>query len=253
MDYMRYPRTHHIRGSRKSGDDFELEDYPFEELIGKYIVLEEKVDGSNVQLSFSDSGELLLGSRGHVLRGGIRERQFTHFKMWANSIKQDLYDILGTRYIMYGEDLEAKHTIYYDKLPHYFLEFDIFDKEKQIFLSTKARQELLSGLEYYSVPTLYSGEAISLEHLKSLITKSLYKSDNWKDNLVQQAIKMKIDPDEVLKYTDGSDLSEGIYIKVENEEETIGRYKFVREDFVSKLINDNSHWMKRDLFPNKLI
>jgi hypothetical protein len=63
---------------------------------------------------------------------------------------------------------------------------------------------------------------------------------------------MNIDYQDILKYTDQTNLAEGIYIKVETEEETIDRYKFVRFDFVNKLINDNSHWLKRILFPNNL-
>jgi ATP-dependent RNA circularization protein (DNA/RNA ligase family) len=248
----KYPRTKHIRGSRKSGDDFELEDIPFENLIGKYVVFEEKVDGANCQISFSEDGDLLLGSRGHYLLGGPREKQFIKLKIWANSLKNDLYDILGKRYIMYGEDLECKHTIYYDLLPDYFLEFDVYDKEKSCFLSTKARNKLLEGLNYNSVPILYSGPAISVDHLTSFIKKSLFKSDNWVDSIKFHSLKMNIDYQDILKYTDQTNLAEGIYIKVETEEETIDRYKFVRFDFVNKLINDNSHWLKRILFPNNL-
>jgi len=173
-DFIKYIRTRHLQGSRKSGDDFELEDEPFENLIGKYVVYEEKLDGSNVQISFSDNRELLLGSRGHYLMGGVREKRFAQLKIWANTYKNDLYDILGTRYIMYGEDLECKHTIYYDTLPAYFMEFDVWDKENNYFLSTQARQRLLEGLDYHAVPIVYAGEAISLEHLKSFIKKSLY-------------------------------------------------------------------------------
>src|SRR5205807_2014548 len=32
---------------------------------------------------------------------------------------------LTDRYILYGEWLYAKHTVFYTDLPHYFLEFDI--------------------------------------------------------------------------------------------------------------------------------
>ena len=80
-----------------------------------------------------------------------------------------------------------------------------------------------------------------------------YKSLNWKDSLITQANKMGLNSDEILFHTDPTDLMEGIYIKVETEEETIGRFKFVRADFVNKLINENSHWVKRELFPNLLL
>ena len=253
MTILKYPRTRHIRSSRKSGDDFELEDKPFEELFGKYLVIEEKLDGASAQISFDEDRKMLLGSRGHYLMGGLREKQFTQLKIWANTNKNDLYDILGTRYIMYGEDLECKHTIYYDMLPQYFMEFDVWDKEQNCFLSTKARRRLLEGLDYCAVPVVYEGLATSLDHLKSFIKQSLYRSDNWKNSLKNQAQKMGLDSEQVFKYTDETYLSEGIYIKVETEEYTVDRYKFVRSDFVNKLINDNSHWMKRELFPNKLI
>ena len=35
---------------------------------------------------------------------------------------------LGGWSIPYGEWLYAKHSVHYRKLPHYFFEFDIYDK-----------------------------------------------------------------------------------------------------------------------------
>lgn len=60
---------------------------------------------------------------------------------------------------MYGEWLYAKHTVYYDELTHYFMEFDLFDREKNAFLSTKKRRELLSGYPFIvSVLVLFEGK-----------------------------------------------------------------------------------------------
>lgn len=248
----KYDRTPHIRGSRRCGDDFDLEDFPFDEVLkGKYVIYEFKIDGSNSGSSFDD-GRMILQSRGHELRGGPREKEFAMFKMWAQNYKNDLFDILGNRYIMYGENMYAKHTIYYDKLPAYFLEFDIFDKEKNIFLSTKARQKLIEGLNVVSVPIAYEGIATTLEHLKSFIGFSVYKTPNWKQNLLNTCNKLSQDSELVFKQTDQSDLEEGIYIKVETEEETVGRYKFVRDSFTNSILNSGSHWHDRELIPNKL-
>jgi len=252
---IKYVRTRHIQGSGKTGDDFELEDEPFENLIGKYVVYEEKLEGSNCGVNFSNNGELLLQSRGHYLRGGPREKQFELLKVWAMCHKNDLYDVLGKRYLMYGENTFAKHTIYYDNLSHYFHEFDVYDKENNIFLSTVARQRLLEGLDYVAVPILYAGPAISLDHMKSFIKKSVYKSDNWKQSLIDAAKKMDLDVDKVINQTDMTDLSEGIYIKVETENETIGRFKYVRADFVNKIIESNmedGHWTNRPIIQNQL-
>jgi len=43
---------------------------PFSYIKGKYLVVEEKIDGANSAISFSENGELLLQSRGQYLTGG---------------------------------------------------------------------------------------------------------------------------------------------------------------------------------------
>src|SRR6202012_2887914 len=92
-----------------------------------------------------------------VLSGGPRERQFDLFKRWANHHQNALWDVLGARYVMYGEWLYARHTIRYDRLPHYFLEFDLLDRETGEFLSTERRRSILVASPGVSVPVLASG------------------------------------------------------------------------------------------------
>ena len=132
---LKYPRTPHLEGSRLQAGDEDLSQVPFSHLKGKYLVIEEKVDGANTAISFDTDGTLLLQSRGHYLTGGYRERHYNLFKQWANVHKEEFYKVLGSRYIMYGEWLYAKHTVYYDELPHYFMEFDVYDRVEKIFLS----------------------------------------------------------------------------------------------------------------------
>ena len=142
-DIIKYPRTRHIEGSRIQAGDEDLNSVPFSEIRGRFVVLEEKVDGANCGISFDGNGKLLLQSRGHYLNGGYGERQFALLKTWAGCFQEKLYGLLGNRYIMYGEWLYAKHTVYYDGLSHYFMEFDIYDKERKMFLSTKERRRRL--------------------------------------------------------------------------------------------------------------
>ena len=143
----KYPRTPHIEGSNIQEGDFDLNQIPFTYLKNKYLVIEEKVDGSNVGISFTN-GELILQNRSHALEGGYKERQYDLFKVWVNTYSDEFYKVIGERYIIYGEWMYAKHNIYYDNLPHYFLEFDVYDKEKNIFLDTKSRRELLKDKNY---------------------------------------------------------------------------------------------------------
>ena len=76
LELIKYPRTPHLESSRLQSGDIEHGQQPYHLLAGQYIVVEEKLDGANCAISFSESGELLLQSRGHYLTGGGRERQF---------------------------------------------------------------------------------------------------------------------------------------------------------------------------------
>jgi len=73
------------------------------ELAGVSLVVEEKLDGANSAVSFGPDGALRLQSRGHYLTGGGRERHFDVLKTWAATHAARFWDVLGARYIMYGE------------------------------------------------------------------------------------------------------------------------------------------------------
>ena len=96
----------------------DLSQVPFSAIAGRHLVVEEKIDGANSGISFDENGNLLLQSRGHYLTGGYRERHYNLMKQWATIQKDALYAVLGSRFIMYGEWMYAKHTVWYDHLPH---------------------------------------------------------------------------------------------------------------------------------------
>ena len=247
----KYPRTRHIEGSRLQPGDEDLSQIAFNEIKGKYIVIEEKVDGANSAISFSN-GNLLLQSRGHYLTGGYRERHYNLFKQWAMIHKDTLYNILGERYVMYGEWLYAKHSIYYDKLPHYFLEFDIYDKENDIFLSTDKRHEMLANTPIVSVPVLTTGKFNKMDDILKYLGNSNYISSNNRINLANEASKIGIDVDRVLRETENSMLMEGLYIKVEDDGCVVDRMKYVRYSFLQTVEESQTHWLDRPIVPNKL-
>ena len=64
---VKYPRTPHLSGSKLQEGDEDLAQIPFSRIAGKLLVVEEKVDGANAAISFSEDGKLLLQSRGHFL------------------------------------------------------------------------------------------------------------------------------------------------------------------------------------------
>ena len=131
------------------------------------------------------------------------------FKQWANTHAANFWKVLGSRYILYGEWLYAKHTVFYDALPHYFLEFDVLDLEKQVFLSTTKRQELLTELPVVSVPILFSGEVKSYKQLTSFLGKSHYQTPKYLHNFEQICTEKGLDIQRSLQQTDQSSVIEG--------------------------------------------
>ncbi len=255
-DIIKYPRTRHVKGSRFQADDHDLEAIPWKDVSGRHIVVEEKLDGANVGISFSSDGELLLQSRGHFLRGGPREKQFEVFKQWASVHRSTLDAILGTNYIMYGEWLAAKHTMFYDALPSYFMEFDVFDKERQEFLDTPKRKalgnELRLGMRLHHVPVLFAGQVFDVNALRTMITSSLYQTKHVFDRLNDAAENAGLSPESVRMHTDMSELAEGLYIKVEECGRVVERCKFVRESFTNSILEQKEHCHDRPIVYNQL-
>ncbi|KWA84354.1 DNA ligase [Burkholderia ubonensis] len=250
---LKYPRTPHLEGSRlQEGDDASTQ-VPYSHLKGKYIVVEEKMDGANSGIRFNQDLALMLQSRGHYLTGGGREKHFNLLKSWAAYREDNLFDILGQKYLMYGEWCHSKHTVFYDHLPHYFLEFDILDTDSGAFLATARRRELIGSAPVAQVPVLYEG--IAPRHLKDLlamIKPSLGKTERWLESLRAVAQRQAIDVERAVAETEGSVLAEGLYIKVEENGVVTERYKWVRRDFLQTLLESDSHWLSRPIIPNQL-
>ncbi|CUI76083.1 RNA ligase family protein [Achromobacter xylosoxidans] len=253
LELFRYPRTPHLEGSRLQEGDHGHDHVPYRELRGLRLVVEEKLDGANTGISFSPAGDLLLQSRGHYLVGGGRERQFNFIKAWAQAHAGWLLQRLEDRYVMYGETLSKKHSVFYDALPHHFFEFDVLDRRTGAFLSTAARRELLAGGPVLSVPVLYDGLAPArLADLKALLRPSLAKTARWRDAFEATVRREGLDLALAWRQCDKSDLSEGLYIKVEADGRTLGRYKWVRADFVQAILASEKHHSEQPYVPNQL-
>jgi hypothetical protein len=249
----KYPRTPHVQGSRLQPGDHDLAQVPFAELAGRALVVEEKLDGANAAISFDADGTLRLQSRGHYLSGGPREKQFAPFKAWAAGERYRWWPVLRDRFILYGEWLYAKHTVFYDQLPHYFLEFDIRDATGA-FWSTARRAKHLAGAPIVAVPILWEGVVTDPHALPDLVGNALYKSPRWRERLREAAETAHVDPDRAAAETDPEPLAEGIYIKVEDRERgvVIDRLKWIRASFLTAVVDSGSHWLARPIVPNRL-
>ena len=249
----KYPRTQHVQGSRLQHGDHDLEAVPWSELKGKHLVIEEKMDGANAGVSFVD-GKLMLQSRGHYLRGGPRERHFDRLKQWASARETELNVYLDERYVMFGEWMYAKHTCFYDALPHYFMEFDVYDSETKTFLSTDRRRQLF-GNDGIIEPVLVLAEGAfnKLEDVTSLLQWSRFKTNDLTTNLIAAASRAGVDSETALAHTDPALLMEGLYIKWEEDGVVKGRYKFVRSSFTNSIMDQDEHWLNRPIIANQLV
>jgi len=253
LEIKKYPSTAHLQGSCLQEGDSAATQLPLAALAGRHVVIEEKYDGANSGISFSAGGDLLLQSRGHYLVGGGSERQFNLLKPWASAHSDALLERLEDVYVMYGEWMYAKHSIYYDSLPHYFLEFDLLDRRAGLFLSTRRRKALLAGSPVLSVPVLYEGTMpATAKLLWKLVQRSLAKSVGWRASFEMTALREGLPLELCWKQTNASDKSEGLYIKVENEDYVEGRYKLVRSDFLQTILDSGSHHLQRPILPNQL-
>ena len=248
----KYPRTHHIEGSRLQPGDEDLDSVPFSRIEGRHLVIEEKVDGANCGISFDSEGNLRLQSRGHFLTGGPREKHFTLFKQWANTHVDGLHERLADRYVLYGEWLYAKHTVFYTSLPHYLMEFDILDTKTGEFLSTARRTELLDNLPITPVRVLFEGTLTRHKDLVSLLGPSGFIQPGHIERLRTEAERLGIDADRVVSETDRSTDMEGLYIKVEEDGVVVERYKYIRPEFLTAVFAAEGHWLNRPIVPNGL-
>lgn len=246
---IKLPRTLHIEGSRLPPGRTDPEAVQFSALAGKLLYIEEKVDGTGVVIFFDNDLTPRIWHRGSMATG----KEFNQLHDWVNLHQDELFNLLEDRYLMFGEWMLRKHHIYYDRLPTYFLESDIYDQKTGLFLSTIARDDLLRKCNFIrSVPVLAAMRPTKLSQLTSQIKKPLYQSDKWRVHLWHKCEMYDWDLEKILKETDQSELAEGLYIKHEDEQKVIGRYKYVRYEFVEGIINSGTHLIDREPIHNAL-
>lgn len=239
---MKLPRTLHIEGSRMPVGKTDPEAVQFPDLKGQFLVVEEKVDGSGVSIFLDNHLNLQIWHRGSPTVG----KEYWHLQEWAENHWEDLADLLGERYMLFGEWMYNKHTIFYDKLPHFFLESDIYDQERGVWLSTNARNNFLKGQNYIKqVPVIAAFKPSALEQITGLVGKSQYVSTDWDKNLRLKCIMTGASYSKTVEETDTSGMMEGLYIKQEDDLQVINRYKYIRYDFLQKILGSGTHLRDR--------
>jgi len=219
----KFPRTAHLpeSGGLSVRGEKALAKSDARRMLVDEVVVEEKVDGTNIGLWFDESGRFVLRHRGTNVKA-VRTAEYQRLRAWAARYEPALRDVLGNRLALYGEWLYARHAIAYDNLPDYFIAFDVFDRERRVFLDTAARHRVASSTGLCEVPVLFRGVLGSLERLRSLLGGSRWSS---------------------------TDKAEGLVVRLERDGVLILRAKFLRPGWVP---GPELHWSTRAVELNRL-
>jgi ATP-dependent RNA circularization protein (DNA/RNA ligase family) len=217
-DFFRFPHTPHIAwlGKGQPRDDKVLAVDEANRFLREPVVLEEKVDGANLGLSIGSDGVVRAQSRGRYLPTPYTG-QFSRLNAWLACHESALHDALGDNRILFGEWLAATHSIAYDRLPDFFVVFDVYDRSCQRFWSTARRNALAERLDLCVIRSLGTGH-FELAELKRRMLE------------LPSA------------YHQGA--CEGIYLRWEDADWLLARAKLVHPDFVQGIAE---HWRSRTL------
>lgn len=222
-DFLRFPHTPHLAwlGKNNPRNDKVLSSMEASNILANPIMLEEKLDGANLGISFSEAGEIQLQNRGSYLVPPYTG-QFLKLKQWLNIHEDFLFDQLEDKCILFGEWCAAKHSLDYNYLPDWFLLFDVYDLQDQRFWSTSRRNQLADKIGLMCVPNIKQG-IFDLTTLKQIV---LTENSRFRQGRM-----------------------EGLIIRSEDNDLLISRSKLVRPDFLQTIDN---HWRGRLIEWNKL-
>lgn len=220
-DYFKFPSTPHLvlLGAVDVRRDKVMSESERNEFLRHELVVEEKVDGANLGISFDDEGNIRTQNRGaylHLPSTG----QWKKLGEWLAPRTNALFEQLADRYILFGEWCYAQHSIVYDRLPDWFLGFDIYDKGTTGFFSCTRRDEIFREIGISQVPKVDRGH-FTLSELSELLSRSQL-SDNP---------------------------AEGLYLRFDKGDWLVQRAKLVRPAIIQSV---KQHWSRSGIKPNRL-
>jgi ATP-dependent RNA circularization protein (DNA/RNA ligase family) len=219
--FFKFPSTPHLATLEcvEVRDDKVLSEDELYRFLQNELVVEEKVDGTNLGISFNTEGSVQLQNRGSYLQlPGVG--QWKKLEQWLNPKMDILFNILSDRYILFGEWCYAQHSVFYNHLPDWFFGFDLYDKREEKFLSVEQRDKLFDKMGINKVPQLGNGH-YSFSEIQQLLDQS----------------KISDEP------------AEGLYIRVDKGSWLLKRAKLVRSSFIQSV---EEHWSRSAIIPNQL-
>ena len=201
-----FPRTPHLPGSCVTDDDRTMSSEELETLCSDCeVVIQEKLDGTNVGVFFEEEGLPVCQKRAGLL--STREKdQYNVFRNWVYERMEELRHVLRARWALFGEWLWQTHAVEYDCLPDYFAAFDLLDRSTRQFVPASTVRETI-GEAVVVVPELWRGRVAGARTLHSMLPQFLERS-----------AFARCAP-------------EGVYIRFESENRLVARAKCRRPGF----------------------
>lgn len=148
--------------------------------VGEEIVIQEKIDGSNASIRYDEeSGTLKAFSRRLELNA---DNTLNGFWDYVQTLNLDTFkEILGSRYIVFGEWMGAKHAIKYpENVYGKFWMFDVWDTQTEQYLPYEETRSFYDKLiacgnednKFNFVPVFYIGKFESWEKTSELVGRT---------------------------------------------------------------------------------
>lgn len=223
-DFYKFPSTPHLAvpgNNIRVRDDKVLLELERQEFLRHKLVIEEKVDGANLGISFDESGKIRLQNRGAHLNPPF-PGQWKKLAEWLKPKELLFFEKFSDRYILFGEWCYARHSVFYNRLPDWFLGFDIFDKIESKFLSCPRRNSFFLNLGINKVPEIKQAYVTNLEAVSELLSISCF----------------------------GSEPAEGLYLRLDKGDWLESRAKLVRPEFIQSI---KQHWSQVSIKTNQLL
>jgi len=218
MNSPKYNRTMHFPFSPGASSDDKIAPYSeVEGLLNRMLVFTEKVDGSNTSLE----------SEGCFARTHATAPTHASFDA-LKALHANIKHLIPANLQVFGEWCYALHSIPYDKLPGYFLAFNVRSLDTGTWEAWDMVKEWANELGVHTVPLVGWGKFSTISELQSMVETEAKK------------------PSEL------GTIREGVVVRVaesfKDEDFSKSVMKWVRANHVQT----TEHWKTQEIVKNKL-
>lgn len=212
----KYNRTAHLPFSKGATNDDKIAK-DISGVLNVPVIITEKIDGSNSSLEYG-------GCFARTHSGPPTHKSFDWLKAYHSSIKY----LIPNHIQIFGENVFALHSIYYDRLPSYFLAFNVRDTKKDAWLPWYKVEEWAMTIGVPTVPVLFQGKIKNEKVLQEIVEDLCSKPSKY------------------------GPTREGVVIRVSAEFDDKDFSKFCLKAVRANHVQTDEHWAHQEIIKNGL-